>query len=73
MTITLPTAAAGFDGARVVFRRTGGTVTTTVNSASNNILNLTNVATNVILAASAYARAIVCLNNNGTYNWYYEV
>lgn len=73
MTITLPTAAAGFDGARIVFRRTGGTVTTTVNSASSNILNLTNAATNVILAASAYARAIVCLNNNGTYNWYYEV
>ena len=71
MTITLPTAGTSYTGVRILFRRVGGTVTTTVNSASSNILNSSNTATNVILAGSAYSREIVCLYNGTAYNWYY--
>lgn len=71
MTITLPAASASYDSAILYFRRVGGTITVDINSASANIYDLTNTLTSVILGSNGVIRQIACINNNGTYGWYY--
>jgi hypothetical protein len=72
ITITLPTASVNYDGAEVVFRRTGGTITATVVSASSNIYNATNTLTNSILISGQYIQRICCMTRtSGTYAWFY--
>ena len=61
MTITLPAASANYIGVRFIIRRTGGTATTTVNSASSNIIPANSVtAAATILASNAYTAEIYC-------------
>jgi hypothetical protein len=73
MTITLPTASLSLIGVRIQFRRTGGTTTTTINSASSNIYpNNSLTLTNAIMASGVYTAVIYCTYiTASTYGWYF--
>ena len=75
MTITLPAASATTAGLRFQFRRTGGTTTTTINSATSNIYpNASLTLTNIILAASSYTISVYCTSDGTTgYAWYTSI
>ena len=71
MTITLPVASASNLGVKIIIRRTSGTSTVTVNSASANIYQLNNTLSNVILPASAYLCYLnSCFLTSTTYGWF---
>jgi uncharacterized protein YjbI with pentapeptide repeats len=71
MTITLPPASASTLGIKIVIRRTSGTQTVTVNSASANIYQLNNTLSNVILPASAHLCYLnSCFLTSTTYAWF---
>jgi len=73
LTITLPTASASLIGVRIQFRRTGGTTTVTINSASSNIYpNNSLTLTNSIMASGVYTAVIYCTYvTASTYAWYF--
>ena len=73
LTITLPAASATYIGVRIQFRRTGGTTTTTITSATSNIYpNNSLTLTNSIMASGVYTANIYCTYvTASTYGWYF--
>jgi len=73
LTITLPAASASLIGVRIQFRRTGGTTTTTITSASSNIYpNNSLTLSNSIMASGVYTAVIYCTYvTASTYAWYF--
>jgi hypothetical protein len=73
LTITLPAASATYIGVRIQFRRTGGTTTTTITSATSNIYpNNSLTLTNSIMASGVYTAIIYCTYVTATtYAWYF--
>ena len=71
-TITFPVASAALLGVRIRLRRVGGTITTTINSASSNIYpNTSFTASNVLLAANSLNVVVTCLYLTATtYGWF---
>ena len=72
MTITIPTASASLNGVRFKFRRVGGTITTTINSASANIYPINSFTpTNVLIASNLNNVSIFCcFLTTTTYGWF---
>ena len=70
--VTLPTASSALLGIRIRFRRVGGTITTTVNSASANIYPDTGFTpNNILLPANVLNNVITCLYlTTTTYAWF---
>ena len=70
--ITLPTAAVGYLGCMITFRRVNGTITNAITSASANIFPVNSVtASTSLLDASVCQVSIVCmvLTATPTYGW----
>lgn len=70
--ITLPTAAVGYLGCTVTFRRVGGTITNEVTSSSSNIFTINSITpSNRILQASVTQITICCMviTATPTYGW----
>ena len=72
-TITLPAASASLVGVRIQFRRTGGTTTVAINSATSNIYPNNSLSlTSTIMANGVYTAVIYCTYvAAGTYAWYF--
>jgi hypothetical protein len=73
LVITLPVASLSYIGIRIQFRRTGGTTTTTITSATSNIYpNNSLTLTNSIMASGVYTAIIYCTYlTSTTYAWYF--
>ena len=71
-TITLPPASLSLLGVRLLFRRVGGTITVTVNSASANIYpNNSFTPNNVLLQSNTLNVVITCAyRTSTTYGWF---
>jgi hypothetical protein len=72
LVITLPVAAITYRGVRIYFRRTGGTTTTTITSATSNLYPSNSLTlTNSIMASGVYTAAIYCTYvTSTTFAWY---
>lgn len=73
MTITLPAASATLLGLQMTFRRTAGTSTVAVNSATSNLYptNSFTAVNTIMLGTSGFMRTIVCSYlTASTYGWF---
>jgi len=74
LTITLPTPTISLIGVRIQFRRTGGTATVTIISATSNIYpNNSLTLTSSIMASGVYTAIIYCTYiTASTYGWFFQ-